>query len=148
MGHDTTKVSDEHKESKLSPDRHNEKGEEVLDPYPVQPPLGYTKTLSLHEQIAQQVRLAKFQIHEADQLEETEDEADDFEVGDDFEPLSPHENDHVPTIKALKKRAIEINEAIKNKERALAIKEHEEKKRKEKLAPTAPLETERTTPEE
>lgn len=122
MPHDTTRQSTEQVvEPKRSAAKHDENGGEVLDPTPMQPPLGYKKTPSLAEQIQQQVRIALLKRLEDEQLEETEDEADDFEVGDDFEPLSQYENDHMPTLANLKKKAAEINAAIKKRNLELAI---------------------------
>lgn len=122
--HDTTKPSDVVKAAKRGPDKHDENGGEVLDPTPMQPPLGYKRSLSLSEQIAQQVRIAHLKILEDSAVSETEDEADDFEVGDDFEPLSQYENDHMPTLANLKKKAAEINAAIKKRNTELAIEAH------------------------
>jgi len=113
-------------------ERHNENGEEILDPTPMQPPIGYKKTLSLAEQIRQQIRLHKLDL-EDNAITETDEEADDFEVGDDYEPLSKHENDHIPPIAEMKKKAAEINARIKEAQRKKAIEEHEAKKAK--LAP-------------
>jgi len=121
--------------SKLSSEKHDENGGEIMDPTPMQPPLGYKKTLSLHEQIAQQVRIAKLQILEAQALEETEEEADDFTVGDDFEPFSQYENDNMPTLQNLKAKAREINLAIEKKNREIAIEAH---KNALKQPPTPP----------
>lgn len=109
----------------LSNYRHNANGEELLDPVPMQPPLGYKKTPTLSEQIAQQVRRMKLELLQDDSVSETEEEADDFEIGDDFEPISPHENDHIPSIAVLKKRALEINNQIKEANRRAAIAAHE-----------------------
>lgn len=83
---------------------------EQPDPTPMQPPLGYKRAPTLSEQIRQQVLAAK--LDSLAELEETEEEADDFEVGDDFTPLSAHENDHVPTLKQLKEHAKHINDEI------------------------------------
>lgn len=105
--------------------RHTKSGEEILDPTPMQPPLGYKKAPSLHEQIAQQVRRMKMEILQDDSIGETDEEADDFEVGDDFVPLSEHENDHMPTVKNLKLQAKKINDQIKEANRLEAIKAHE-----------------------
>jgi len=96
---------------KLAPSRHTPEGHEQLDPKPMQPPLGYKKAPSLSEQIRQQVLAAK--LAELDHLEETEEEADDFDVDDDLGPYSPHENEGMPTIKELKARVEEINAEIK-----------------------------------
>lgn len=123
MVHDTTKTSGL-SEAKRSPEKHDADGGEVIDPTPMQPPLGYKRSLSLSEQIAQQVRIAHLKILEDEAIHETEDEADDFEVGDDFEPLSQYENDHMPTLASLKKKAAEINAAIKKRNTELAIEAH------------------------
>lgn len=125
--HDTTKAS-----GKASPGaaegKHTEEGLEVMDPMPKQPPLGYKKTPSLAEQILQQVRLQRL---EDAKLHETEEEADDFEVGEDFEPLSPYENDHMPTFANLKKQAKEINERLEKAKREKAIADYKAKHGKE-----------------
>lgn len=116
--------------AKLSPIRHNEFGEEVLDTFKRSPPLGFKKTLSLHEQIREQVMRFKRELLADDAVAETEEEADDFDVGEDFEPLSKYENDHIPSIKALKAKAKEINDKIKAAQREAAIREHEASKKK------------------
>lgn len=149
--HDTTEVSSVFKAEKRSPDKHDENGGEVIDPTPMQPPLGYKKTLSLSEQIAQQVRIANLKILEDMALEETEDEADDFNVGEDFEPYSPHENDHMPSLGNLKKKALEINNAIKKRQTELAIQAHKDSIRKTSAVtspPAQPLNQDVTTLDE
>lgn len=110
--------------SKESAERHNESGEEVLDTTVRYVPL-QKKTPSLHEQIQQAVRYERLRALENRGIEETDEEADDFEIGEDFEPLSKHENDHIPSIKALKKRAKEINAKIEEAKRKKAIADHE-----------------------
>lgn len=125
--HDTTETAAVLKEEKLAPKRHNENGEEILDPTPMQPPLGYKKSPSLHEQITQAVRLAKLQLLENASLEETEEEADDFEVGEDFEPLSPYENDHIPTVKKLREQVQAINKKIREAQTAKAVADYKKK---------------------
>jgi len=90
--------------------RFDENGHEVLNPTPMQPPLGYRPQLSLAEQIRQQVR----QLKSLDDTEpETEDEADDFEIEDDPQPQSRWENDMIPSIKETRKRARELEEQLK-----------------------------------
>lgn len=115
--------------------RHNEDGEELLNPTPMQPPLGYKRAPTLAEQIRHQVMVAKLEA--LNDLEETEDEADDFEVGDDFEPMSKYENDHIPTIKQLRQQAQEINDKIRH-ENLKAAKAQLEKQIKEKRGGAAP----------
>jgi len=110
----------------------------------MEPPLGYKKSLSLSEQIAQQVRIQHLRMLEDAALEETEEEADDFEIGEDYEPLSKYENDHMPTLANLKKRAKEINDQIEKRKLELAIDQHKdriakhEKKAAPEVAPDAP----------
>lgn len=115
--------------TKLSPIRHNEEGEELLDTTKRQPPLGHKKTVPLHLQIRQAVRLQKILDDEA--VGETMEEAEDFEVGDDFEPLSPYEQDHIPDLKTLKAHAQAINDEIKKAQRAAAAKDYEETVRRQ-----------------
>lgn len=109
--------------SKESAERHNEHGEEILDTTVRYVPM-QKRTPSLHEQIQQAVRVEK--LRSLQNINETEEEADDFEVGEDFEPISPHENDHVPTLKQLRAKAKEINDKIADNIRKEAIKRHEE----------------------
>lgn len=124
--------------TKWSEIRHNENGEEILNDTPMQPPLGYRRAPSLAEQIRAQVIAAK--LEELDQLEETEDDADDFEVGDDYEPLSSYENDHIPSIKELRRQVSEINAEIhKRNHEALReqVNNNNESKRIEPAAASA-----------
>lgn len=87
--------------------RHDENGHEVLNPTPMQPPLGYKPTPSLAETIRQQVRQMQ---HLTDTEPETEEEADDFEIDEDPQPQSRWENDMIPSIKETRKRMREIEE--------------------------------------
>jgi len=125
------------REKKLTLDRHDGYGNEIVDSVPMQPPLGYKRAPSLAEQIRQQVVAHKLEMLE--QMEETDEEADDFEVGDDFEPSSKYENDGAPTIKELKAKAAEINERIKKahlaKLRETLRAEHAEKQESNQALP-------------
>lgn len=84
--------------------RHDATGGECLNPIPMQPPIGYKPTLSLAEQIRQQVRALSL----ANMEPETEEEADDFEVADDPIIQSRWENDLVPSIKETRARLREL----------------------------------------
>lgn len=126
--------------------RHDENGAEKLDPVPMQPPLGYKKTLSLSEQIALQVRRMKLELLNDDSISETEEEADDFEIGDDFEPLSKYENDHIPPISVLKQRAKQIKEQIQEQNRRAAIAAHEKALKKPQSVTTPSPYAEPDTP--
>lgn len=71
----------------------NAGGQEVPDPRPMEPPVGYVAQPTLMELMA-----SMLQQHQRAQelLEEdfdTEEDADDFDVGEDYEPESPHEHD-------------------------------------------------------
>ena len=90
--------------------RFDENGREVLNPTPMQPPLGYKKTPSLAEQIRQQIMT--FRSFE-DNDPETEEEADDFEIEDDPQPESRWENDMIPSIKESRRRLRELEEQEK-----------------------------------
>lgn len=95
--------------------RHDENGHEILNPTPLSPPVGYKPTLSLAEQIRQQVRQAK---HLDDNEPETEEEADDFEIDEDPAPPSRWENDMIPSIKQAKARAQELERLFADAEAA------------------------------
>jgi len=100
---DVYKTTDKH-------NRFDENGHEILNPTPMQPPLGYKPQLSLAEQIRLQVR----QLKSLDDMEpETEEEADDFEIEDDPQPVSRWENDLVPSIKESRKRIRELEAQMK-----------------------------------
>lgn len=99
---DVYKTTDKH-------NRFSEDNKEILNPTPIAPPLGYKPTLSLAEQIRQQVRAFK---HIEDMEPETEEEADDFDMVDDPAPVSRWENDMIPSIKESRARlrALEAEE--------------------------------------
>lgn len=83
----------------------NDRGELIPDPVPMAPPIGYRPQPDMMQMIRDQVRLASIEAER--QGLETEDEADDFDVGDDPEIKSPYELDlesEVP-IRVLKARA-------------------------------------------
>lgn len=90
--------------------RFDENGHEILNPTPMQPPLGYKPSLSLAEQIRLQVR----QLKSLEDMEpETEEEADDFDIEDDPQPASRWENDMVPSIKESRARARELEAQLR-----------------------------------
>lgn len=82
---------------------HDEAGREIPDPNPMQPPVGYNRQPSLAEQIRAAVVSEKLREVALAAGVETFEEADDFDVGDDFEaernspyeanfdPMTPHE---------------------------------------------------------
>lgn len=67
---------------------------EIMDPVPIQPPIGYKKAPSLSEQIRDMVRNEKLAQELAAQGAESFEEADDFDIPDDpVDPSSPYEAD-------------------------------------------------------
>lgn len=105
--------------------RHDKHGRELLDPRPMEPPLGYKRAPSLSEQIRQQVLAHK--LEELQAIDETDEEADDFAIDDDLGPYSQHENEGMPTIKELKARVEEINNEIRRQNLENLIKVNQER---------------------
>lgn len=66
---------------------HDEKGQEIPDPVPMAPPLGYTKPLSMFDTMRAQIRAEHNRIRqlELEGLEETVEDANDFDVDEDLE---------------------------------------------------------------
>lgn len=85
--------------------RFSEDNKEILNPTPMQPPVGYKPALTLTEQIRQQIRTYK---NMDDNEPETEEEADDFDCIDDPQPESRWENDMIPSIKETRQRLREL----------------------------------------
>lgn len=61
------------------------------DPRPMAPPLGYQPEMSLAERIRAMVRSEHVRYAAMQSGMETFEEADDFDVDDDFDPTSPYE---------------------------------------------------------
>lgn len=71
-------------------------GREVLSSVPIAPPIGYKKQPSLAETIRAMVRQEKLAQELDAQGYETFEEADDFDVDDDFDPGHPYEAEFDP----------------------------------------------------
>lgn len=69
--------------------KYNEKGEELMDPTPIAIPAGYRRPPTLQEQMARYMAGANLLAQQ--QGSESFEEADDFDIGDDYDPYSPHE---------------------------------------------------------
>lgn len=65
--------------------RHDENGYEHLDPTPVKLPIDFQRPLSLEQRIAQMLRSQELARAMAAHGRETFEEADDFDVEDEFE---------------------------------------------------------------
>lgn len=95
--------------------RHNEFGHEVLNPTPMQPPVGYKPIPSLLDTIREQIRAHHLSTIDMDP--ETEEEADDFDIPDDpVDPQSRWENDTIPSLKEMKARRERLEEELRNLE--------------------------------
>jgi len=68
---------------------HN--GHELPNPTPMQPPVGYVRHKTIAEQMREMIRMASYEAAAAGA--ESEEEANDFDVGEDMEPSSPWEHD-------------------------------------------------------
>lgn len=77
--------------------RLDARGREIVDGRPMEPPVGYQKRPSLTEQIRAMVREQAFQQALEANGVETFEEAEDFDVGDDYDPSSPYEEYFEPT---------------------------------------------------
>lgn len=79
----------------------NTVGAEVLDPTPMEPPIGYRDQPDMWETVQRMVRTELL----ARELGKNEygsfEEEDDFEVGDDYEPTSAYENETDASISEL-----------------------------------------------
>lgn len=110
----------------------NKAGQEIPDPRPMSPALGrkpettirdYVATLVRSERLAQEAEAAGF---------ETFEEANDFEVGDDYFPDSQYENDLEPSLAELVR---EGTASLSAKARAQEKRDYNAKlKRREELA--------------
>jgi len=92
-------------------ERLDEHGKEIVSPLPMQPPLGYKRQDPLAIRIREMIIGEKLRQAAIDAGMETFEEADDFDVDDDFDPSTPYENDFDPPLKELKKELEEIANA-------------------------------------
>lgn len=76
--------------------RLNEAGQELPDPTPIAPPVGYIKQPSLSQLIREMVVREHQRLKSQGEDYESPDEAEDFDVDDDFDPSSPWEENFDP----------------------------------------------------
>lgn len=86
----TPRISEEQYREKLGLKRLADDGREVSNPVPMEPPVGYLKQPSIFENMRAMVR-AELSRKAAEEGFETEDEAENFDIPDDREPVSKHE---------------------------------------------------------
>ena len=75
----------------------NERGQLIPDPVPFAPSVKINQKPSLAQQIKEMVRSERLAMEAENMGYETFEEAEDFDVGDDFDPASPYENDFDPS---------------------------------------------------
>lgn len=74
----------------------DEFGREIPDPTPMAPPVGYSRAPTMVEIIRQQIQGERLKAEAAAMGKESWEEADDFDVGDDYDPSSPWEEQFDP----------------------------------------------------
>lgn len=100
------------------------KGEEILDRTPMALPAGFKRPESLQDQIRRLIRSEKLQQALHDAGYETEEEANDFDVGDDFDPSTPYEEqfegefDHMNEVRRAEKEVFKKRAAKAKKDAA------------------------------
>lgn len=83
-------------------------GAEIPDSTPLAPPVGYEKRDTIAEQVRRMVQSQLLARDLAAAGAETFEDADDFDVGDDYDPTSPYEVNFDPTtLEELKRRRAE-----------------------------------------
>lgn len=83
---------------KPRPDRSalDDKGREVVDGIPLAPPVGYRAEMSQSERIRQMIQSEHLRMAAEMQGMESFQQADDFNVDDDYDPSSPYEDQFDP----------------------------------------------------
>ena len=71
--------------------RYDEFGRFHPDPTPIAPPVGYQRSPTIAEQLRTMVRSEHIRMEAEAAGMDTFEEADDFDVGDDYDPRSPWE---------------------------------------------------------
>lgn len=123
-----TKVPVEVQEHRKARGLHPETGRPIYDPTPMAPPIGYKKQPSIFDQVRQAIRQER--LAELEQLEETLDQVDDYEITDDPpDPASRWENDWEPTV-------AELRQMIEDKKESLAARTAAEQEKLRSAAPS------------
>lgn len=113
--------------------KYNEHGEEIPDSQRPELPLGFKKPESLAEQVRRLIRSEHVRQAAMASGHETFEEADDFEVGDDYDPRSPYEEVFDPTLN----EAPEVKEVVSRRAKKAEATPPKAKKAKAQKAPEA-----------
>jgi len=84
------------REPRVSEVRHDEYGRSTNSGIPMAPPVGYVQQPSMIEIVRQQIRSEHLRLQALQAGMETFEEADDFDVEDDFDPSTPYEETFDP----------------------------------------------------
>lgn len=84
--------------------RLNAEGQEILDPTPMAPPIGYKKQPTMVDHIRAMIASERLAQEAAAAGAETFEEADDFDVDDDPEISTPYEIHESEPVQALRRR--------------------------------------------
>lgn len=107
----------------------NELGQEMPDPVPVAPPVGYKPGPTLQDTILHMLKQQALRVAADTADFDSPEEADDFEIEDDpLDPLTPYEAEFLPQDE-LRSRLTELDKAIKHNEavkKAAKLKEQED----------------------
>ena len=96
-------------------------GREWNDGTPMEPPLGYKRQPTMVEIVREQIRSHHLAMLAMENDLETFEEADDFDVGDDYDPRTAYENDFDPSVEELIKagrESVELRTAEEAKAKA------------------------------
>lgn len=119
-----TPTRPEHRAKRVKTNFHylTQDGAERPDPTPIAPPIGYRPSDPLHKKIRQMIISEKLAMEARENNLETLDEADDFDVGDDYDPSSPYEEhfDPIGFDPGAARRAVEEHEQARNAPRGSA----------------------------
>lgn len=102
----------------------NELGQEIPDPVAMAPPLGFTKPLSMFDQMRAQIRAEHTRLRqlELEELAETPDQANDFDIDEDIEnqpSLYEEKFDPVDYEVRQRLRNKEFRDEVEKREKAL-----------------------------
>lgn len=108
-------------------------GRELPDPTPVEVPAGWRQPESVESMLARMVRTKVSELAEKEGLE-TFEEANDFDIEDEDEPLTAHEQQDMK-LEALadeKRRLDETEDAFNEEQKQSKIREEVEERREKK----------------
>lgn len=92
-------------------------GREKVDPVPVAPPVGYKKQPSMVELVRDMIKSEKLRQEAESAGMESFEDADDFDVEDDYDPTTPYEEEYDPIDRDAERRLTRYEHEAKVRER-------------------------------